>query len=94
MANGTALRTLVQGVLGEGGGAAVRGVAEAHCGSLVDIVSSGFDWMMAMKGEGMVISHPALGEASTRVIPDCHFRKTATEYDRKTVIKWLSCTEK
>jgi hypothetical protein len=29
-----------------------------------------------------------------RVISDCHFRKTATEYDRKTVIKWLSCTEK
>jgi hypothetical protein len=29
-----------------------------------------------------------------RVISDCHFRKTATEYDRKTGIKWLSCTEK
>jgi hypothetical protein len=25
---------------------------------------------------------------------DCHFRKTGTEYDRKTGIKWLSCTEK
>ena len=29
-----------------------------------------------------------------RVISDCHFRKTATEYDRKTGIKWLSCTAK
>jgi hypothetical protein len=29
-----------------------------------------------------------------RVISDCQFRKTATEYDRKTGIKWLSCTEK
>jgi hypothetical protein len=28
------------------------------------------------------------------VISDCHFRKTATEYDRKPGIKWLSCTEK
>ena len=25
---------------------------------------------------------------------DCHFRKTATEYDRKPGIKWLSCTVK
>jgi hypothetical protein len=29
-----------------------------------------------------------------RVTSDCHFRKTATEYDRKTGIKWSSCTEK
>ena len=28
------------------------------------------------------------------MISDCHFRKTATEYDRKTGIKWSSCTEK
>jgi hypothetical protein len=25
---------------------------------------------------------------------DCHFRKTATKYDRKPVIKWLICTAK
>ena len=31
---------------------------------------------------------------STRVISDCHFRKTATEYYRKTGTKWLICTEK
>ena len=31
---------------------------------------------------------------SPRVISDCHFRKIATEYDRKAGIKWLSCTEK
>ena len=29
-----------------------------------------------------------------RVISDCHFRKTATEYDRNPGIKWLSCTVK
>jgi heme oxygenase len=29
-----------------------------------------------------------------RVISDCHFRKTAPEYDRKPGIKWLSCTAK
>ena len=29
-----------------------------------------------------------------RVISDCHFRKIATEYDRKPGIKWLSCTGK
>ena len=29
-----------------------------------------------------------------RVISDCHFRKTATEYDRKPGINWLSCTAK
>ena len=25
---------------------------------------------------------------------DCHFRITATEYDRKPCINWLSCTAK
>jgi hypothetical protein len=29
-----------------------------------------------------------------RVISDCHFRTTGTEYDRKPGIKWSSCTEK
>jgi hypothetical protein len=33
-------------------------------------------------------------EVRRRVISDCHFRKTATEYDRKTGMKWLCCTEK
>jgi hypothetical protein len=28
------------------------------------------------------------------VISDCHLRKAGTEYDRKSGIKWLSCTEK
>jgi hypothetical protein len=27
-------------------------------------------------------------------VPDCHFRKTATEYDGKLGIKWLSGTAK
>ena len=26
--------------------------------------------------------------------PDCHFRKTANEYDSKPGMKWLSCTAK
>ena len=26
--------------------------------------------------------------------PDCHFRRTATKYDRKSGIKWLCCTAK
>jgi hypothetical protein len=34
------------------------------------------------------------GGGGLRVISDCHFRKTATEYDSKPGIKWLSCTEK
>ena len=29
-------------------------------------------------------------EADARVISDCHFRKAATEFDRKPGIKWLS----
>jgi alpha-glucosidase (family GH31 glycosyl hydrolase) len=33
-------------------------------------------------------------EGAGRVISDCHFRKTATEYDRKPGIKWLSGTAK
>ena len=33
-------------------------------------------------------------EAPIRDKSDCHFRKTGTEYDRKTGIKRLSCTEK
>jgi hypothetical protein len=47
----------------------------------------------------VLIGHAMPGGAlqrrgATRVISDCHFRKTATEYDRKTGIKWLSFTEK
>jgi hypothetical protein len=41
---------------------------------------------------GLAAGGARRGEA--RVISDCHFRKKATEYDRKTGIKWLSCTEK
>jgi hypothetical protein len=33
-------------------------------------------------------------EADARVISDCHFRKAATEFDRKPGIKWLSGTAK
>jgi hypothetical protein len=35
-----------------------------------------------------------MSPTGTRVISDCYCRKTATEYDQKTGIKWLSCTEK
>jgi hypothetical protein len=34
------------------------------------------------------------GGGGLRVISDCHFRKTATGYDSKPGIKWLSYTEK
>jgi hypothetical protein len=37
---------------------------------------------------------PPKADGEIRVISDCHFRKTATEYDSKPGIKWLSCTEK
>jgi hypothetical protein len=40
------------------------------------------------------ISYRRSRSGDARVISDCHFRKTATEYDRKPGIKWLSCTEK
>jgi hypothetical protein len=33
-------------------------------------------------------------DLEVRVIPDCHFRKAGTEYDRKPGIKWLGCTAK
>jgi hypothetical protein len=36
----------------------------------------------------------AVADGVLRVITDCHFRKTATEFDRKPGIKWLSCTAK
>jgi hypothetical protein len=35
-----------------------------------------------------------VSHGDVRVISDCHFTKTATEYDRKPGIKWLSCTAK
>jgi hypothetical protein len=39
-------------------------------------------------------SEKVWGERASRVTSDCHFRKTATEYDRKPGIKWLRCTAK
>ena len=41
---------------------------------------------------GLVNQQWIVDPSKGRVISDCHFRKTATEYDRKTDIKWLSCT--
>ena len=37
---------------------------------------------------------PAPARTAPRVISNCHFRKTGTEYDGKPGIKWLRCTEK
>jgi hypothetical protein len=48
-------------------------------------------------GVDVVLSGPGFGGAAdgaVRVVSDCHFRKTATEYDRKPGMKWLSCTAK
>jgi hypothetical protein len=39
-------------------------------------------------------AHELCGAGAARAISDCHFRKTATEYDREPGIKWLGCTEK
>jgi hypothetical protein len=41
-----------------------------------------------------MIYQATVASGGARVISDCHFRKTATEYDRKPGIKWLSCTAK
>ena len=54
---------------------------------------AGCGWSMA-NAEDPAVTAAADREAGPWVISDCHFRKTATEYDRKTGIKWLSCTEK
>jgi hypothetical protein len=37
---------------------------------------------------------PSRLRGEPRVISGCHFRKTVTEFDSKTGIKWLSCTAK
>ena len=51
--------------------------------------------MQACPGrQGLLPLTQSQPQVSPRVISDCHFRKPATEYDRKTGIKWLSCTEK
>ena len=42
--------------------------------------------------DSWALCHYVFGE--DRVISDRHFRKTATEYERKPGIKWLSCTAK
>jgi hypothetical protein len=34
------------------------------------------------------------GTVDPGLMSDCHFRKAATEYDRKPGVKWLSCTGK
>jgi hypothetical protein len=63
---GPALRGLLEGPAGilqlEGPGTAC--VQEVHHGSLVDVVNLGFDWMVAMKGEGMVLTYPDFGSKS------------------------------
>jgi hypothetical protein len=46
------------------------------------------------RGETSTVRIEKITEARPRVISDCHFRKTGTEYDRKPGIKWLRCTEK
>jgi hypothetical protein len=47
----------------------------------------------AVVGSTMFNTLCIIGGAA-RVIPDCRFRKTGTEYDRKPGMKWLSCTAK
>jgi hypothetical protein len=52
-------------------------------------------WLAAGDGVGRDRHGPWRADRGTcRVISDCHFRKTATEYDRETGITRMSCTEK
>ena len=61
--------------------------SEAHCLAALEEECS---------NEPSVVLHPdhRWDDGTPRVISDCHFRETATEYDRKPGIKWLSCTAK
>ena len=47
----------------------------------------------AVVGSTMFNTLCIIGGAA-RVTPDCHFRKTGAEYDKKPGKKWLSCTAK
>jgi hypothetical protein len=51
-------------------------------------------WASALGAEPLPARPQWYRYGAIRVISDCHFRKKATEYDRKSGIKWLSCTEK
>ena len=58
-------------------------------GGFIDVLVKALLGLPAVEGGG---SEGRAGAA--RVISDCHFRKTATEYDSKPGTKWLSCTAK
>jgi hypothetical protein len=47
-------------------------------------------FLVALHQNGALLGDDGL----VRDTSDCHFRKPATEYGRKTGIQWLSCTEK
>jgi hypothetical protein len=50
--------------------------------------------LLAEGGGGRHELDAAVPDGEGRDKSDCHFRKTVTEYDSKTGIKWLSCTAK
>jgi hypothetical protein len=52
------------------------------------------DFLPGVDGELRFVTTRRVGRGEDRVISDHHFRKTATEYDRKPGIKWLRCTAK
>jgi hypothetical protein len=59
------------------------------------------EWAFAhsLSWEGKRVDESAGGyekndDGSARDKSDCHFRKIATEYDRKSDINWFSCTAK
>ena len=80
-----------------------RGPADvAHwCGAAHDAAEGAAALLVApLAGDALVFysgrpdGAPLRAPFAPRVIPDCHFRKTATAYDRKPGIKWLSCNAK
>jgi hypothetical protein len=63
-------------------------------------ILGGYFWLVTFRAAmHHWVTHTAAANGAARlahgrVISDYHFRKTATEYDRKPGMKWLSCTAK
>jgi hypothetical protein len=71
-------------------GCASHGVILMNCLKLAKCWANPVIFTRRRRGRGDL----AVGGGEPRVISDCHVRKTATEFDRKPGIKWLSGTAK